>query len=268
MGLGRMIGRLGYVLARGRKHTAEVNLNLCFPEWPQNQRRTLLREHFLSLGMGLMETATAWLRKPDSYEHRFHIEGIEYLREAAREGKGVILIGFHFTTMDICAAVLSTQIGMGAMYRKNKNPVLDYIMKKGRNKNLTGVIEREDIKGVIKFLRNGGIIWYGPDQDYGRKHSIFAPFFGVNAATIQATSRLARISASKVVVFTHYRQPGNNSYVVRLSPPLENYPGDNMEGDARTINELAENAIMEYPEQYWWIHRRFKTRPAGESRPY
>jgi len=268
MALGKGIGHLAYYLARGRRHIAEVNLKQCFPSKSDRERQALVRQNMVALGMGLMETATAWLRSPESFAHRFSIEGLHHLESAVNKGQGVLLLGFHFTTMDLAAAYLATLIPMGAMYRKNKNPVIDYMMFKGRARNLNHVIEREDIKGLIKTLRQGGIVWYGPDQDYGRKYSVFVPFFDVETATIKATARIARMSKAQVIVFRHYRQAGDKAYTIQLSGPLEDYPCDDPATDARRINSLVEEAVLMQPEQYWWIHRRFKTRPAGQERPY
>lgn len=268
MGIGVAIGNLAYYLARRRRHIAEVNISLCFPEKTKIQRDSLVKQNFRSLGMGLMETATAWLRDPRDFQECFDIEGLDNLKDAVNKGKGVILLGFHFTSMDLAAAVLGTYVEFNAMYRKNKNQLTDKAMIYGREKNLAGVIEREDIKGVLRCLKKGGIVWYGPDQDYGRKHSVFAPFFGIQTATIGATSRLARVSKSAVIVYTQFRNPDNKTYSISLSEPLTDYPGPDAETDARRINELVEQAIIKHPEQYWWIHRRFKTRPEGEKRPY
>lgn len=265
--LGRLVGHLAYHVARRRRHIAEVNISLCFPHKTVAERNLLVKQNFLSLGMGLMETAIAWLRKPEDFQRKFRFEGLCHLDEALKKGKGVILVGFHFTTMDLAAALLSTRIQFGAMYRKNNNKLLDQVMLRGRLRNLSETIEREDIKHMIKSLKKGNIIWYGPDQDYGRKHSVFVSFFGVNAATIEATSRIARISGAEVIIFKHFRNPGNK-YTVSLSAPLENFPSKDSEMDALRINQLAEETILEHPEQYWWIHRRFKTRPLGQERPY
>lgn len=268
MAIGKGIGRLAFYLARRRRHIAAVNISLCFPNLTKEEQNRLVKENMLSLGMGLIETATAWLRPAKTYEHRFHTEGLHHLQSAIEGKQGVLLIGFHFTTMDLAASHLSTLIPLGAMYRKNKNPALDYVMRKGRVKNLSQVIERDDIKQLVRSLKQGNVIWYGPDQDYGRKHSVFVDFFNIKTATLQATSRIAKLSGSKVIVFTHARQKNNKEYTIHLSSPLEDFPLPDTESNARLINELAEKAIIKIPEQYWWIHRRFKTRPPGEQRPY
>lgn len=154
------------------------------------------------------------------------------------------------------------------MYRRNKNELLETVMTRGRSRNFPSAIERDDMRGVIRALKNGHAVWYGPDQDYGRRHSVFVPFFAESAATITAPSRLAKINDSPLLMFTHYRRPGDERYIARFSAPIENYPCGDVVADAALINRKIEEAIMVAPDQYWWLHRRFKTRPEGLARPY
>lgn len=265
---GAALGALGFLFAKSRRHIVDVNLRLCFPDLDDSRRETLLRRVFRSSGISLVETATAWLRDPRDFRSMFTINGLEHLEKAIDEGNGVILLGMHFSTLDFCGAVLATCCDFDVMYRPNKDELLENIMTRSREKNFPKAIHRDDIRGVLNSLKQGHAVWYGPDQDYGRKHSVFAPFFGVQAATITATARFARISQSPVIVFTHFRSQDDRHYEINLSPPLENYPTGDDVNDATRINRLVEEAIMKYPDQYWWLHRRFKTRPEGEERPY
>ena len=157
---------------------------------------------------------------------------------------------------------------MDVMYRANANPLLETIMTRGRMRNFPRAIERNDVRGVLQSLKQGHVVWYGADQDYGRKHSEFVPFFGVQAATITATSRFAQLTGAPVVVFSHYRRPGDDHYDVYLSAPLTDFPSQDVITDATRINQIVETAVRLHPEQYWWVHRRFKTRPEGQSPPY
>ncbi len=265
---GAFLGFLGFLLAARRRRIVAVNLRLCFPDLSARQRHALTRAVFRSAGISLVETAVAWLRDPRDYRSIVTFNGLEHLEEAVREGKGVILLGMHLSTLDFCGAMLATRRNFDVMYRPNKNKVLEMIMTRGREKNFSKAIHRDDVRGVLTRLREGHIVWYGPDQDYGRKHSVFAPFFGVQTATITATARIARISDSPVVVLTHYRSSDDKHYEVNLRAPLDNFPAGDDVRDAAMINRLVEEAIMKCPEQYWWLHRRFKTRPEGEERPY
>ncbi len=256
------------MLAKRRRHIADVNLALCFPQLSTEKRLALLKRVFRSSGIGIVETATVWLRDPAELRDLVEIHGIENLKGALAEGKGVILLGMHLSTLDFCGAVLSSHVDFDVMYRRNKNLLLESIMTRGRVRNFPHAIERRDIKAVIRALKEGRAVWYGADQDYGRKHSIFVPFFNEPAATITATARLARLYDSPVITFTHYRSSDDSHYEIFLGEPLANYPTDDQAADATTINCHIERAIERQPDQYWWLHRRFKTRPDGQERPY
>ena len=265
---GSMLGALGYLIAINRKHIVNVNLSLCFPDMTTKERQTLNRKVFRSAGISIIETATVWLRDPKEFRHLVQINGLDNLHSALAQGKGVILLGMHLSTLDFCGAVLASYCQFDVMYRRNKNSLIEAIMTRGRHRSYPHAIERDDIRSVIKSLKEGRAIWYGPDQDYGRDHSVFAPLFGQPAATITATSRIAEINDSPVIIFTHYRSEDDSHYELSLSEPLENYPTSDPLADATRINQIVESAIAKRPEQYWWLHRRFKTPPEGEKRPY
>ncbi len=265
--IGSVIGRIGYRLANRRRHIVDVNLSLCFPALSLIERDDLVRKVFQSSGISIVETANAWLRDPLDFRPLVSITGLHHLESAVNEGKGVILLGMHFSTLDLCGAVLSTYVEFDVMYRRNKNRLLDLIMKKGRQKNFPKAINRNDIRGILNSLKQGHAVWYGADQDYGRRHSVFAPFFGVPAASITATGRFAAMTQSRLILFTHFRNEGG-SYRIELSAPIEDFPTGDEVADAGFINQLVEQAVLKQPDQYWWLHRRFKTRPEGESRPY
>jgi KDO2-lipid IV(A) lauroyltransferase len=266
--IGAFIGWLGYYLSPARRHIADINLKLCFPDMDETERRNLCKRVFRSTGISSVETAMVWIRRAADFRHLVTIHGLENLRKAQAEGKGVILLGMHLSTLDLCGAVLSFHTGFDVMYRRNKNLFLEAVMTRGRQRNFPAAIKRDDVRGLIRNLIKGHIVWYGPDQDYGKKHSVFAPFYNIETATITATARIARITKSPVITFTHYRKPDGSGYDVYLSDPLENYPGNDEIKNASLVNNLVEAAIARSPEQYLWLHRRFKTRPAGEPRPY
>lgn len=266
--IGAGLGKLAYLLAKQRRHIAKVNLGLCFPKLDELQQTELLKRTFRSTGIGLIETINSWLGSPLKMRDRFEINGLEHFRDALASHRGVLLLGMHSSTLDLCGAVLSSYIGFDVMYRRNKNELIEAIMTKSREKNFPSAIRRDDMRAVLKSLKQGHAVWYGPDQDYGRKHSVFAPFFNIETASITATARIARISGAKVISFTHYRSKDDKKYVIHLTAPFENYPTDNEVHDATRVNSLIEAAILKAPDQYWWIHRRFKTRPEGEKRPY
>jgi KDO2-lipid IV(A) lauroyltransferase len=266
--LGRLIGTLGYRFASARRHIARTNVALCFPELDVAARDALVRRIFTSTGIGAVETAIAWFGGLERYAARTSIEGLDLLTAAQRRGRGVLLVGAHFATLDLAGALLSRVADLDVIYRYNKNPVIEHVMRRGRERRFRGVIERSDPRGVLTRLKEGHTVWYAADQDYGRKVSVFAPFFGVPAATITATARFARFNASPVMFISHFRDPDARTWSLHLREIDDGYPtGDDVE-DARRINAVIEAEIRRHPDQYLWLHRRFKTRPPGEPRPY
>lgn len=266
--LGRFIGLAGWHLARRRRHIAEVNLALCFPEKSAAEREALARASFVHAGVSLAEMILVWLNPRRRLDERFTLAGLEHLEEAAAAGRGVILLAGHFSCIDVASGPVSRVAEVDVMYRANKNPVWEWLQVRGRRHYFDGVIERDDTRQMLRRLKAGRTIWYAADQDYGRRHSVFAPFFGVPAATITATARLARFNDSPVVFLAQYRDLATLTWEARFHPPLEGFPSGDELADARRINALIEQAVREHPEQYLWLHRRFKTRPEGEVRPY
>ncbi len=266
--LGRGLGGLMYHLAGSRRRIAERNLELCFPELSVGERQRLLRENFASTGMTFFEMAISWWWPVERLKRLGTVEGLEHLRQAEADGQGVILMALHFTTLEMGGALLCMQQNMYGMYRAHKNPLFDFIQRHGREQRLLGAIERDDVRGMLKVLRAGGVVWYAPDQDYGAQRSLFVPLFGVQAATVTATSKFARLGRARVVPFTQTRLADGTGYKVTVHPALADFPGDSEEADCLRINQWIEQAIRQQPEQYLWAHRRFKTRPAGEAKLY
>jgi KDO2-lipid IV(A) lauroyltransferase len=268
--LGRVLGALMLLVAKSRRRIAARNLELCFPELSAAERARLLRENFASNGIAFFEMAMSWWWPSARLARLAHVEGLEHLQAAQREGQGVILMSLHFTTLEIGASLLGQLHTIDGMYREHKNPLFDYIQRHGRERhNLdASAIERDDVRGMLKVLRAGRAIWYAPDQDYGRKQSIFVPLFGVPAATVTATSKFARLGKARVVPFTQQRLADGSGYRLTIHPPLADFPGDSEEADCLRINQWIEQAVRQCPEQYLWAHRRFKTRPEGAPKLY
>lgn len=268
--LGRCVGRIMYVCMVERRKIAQINLELCFPEWGSTQRKAVLRENFASNGIALFEMAMAWWWPKPRLAKLARIEGLEYLQRAAAEGQGVVLMSLHFTTLEIGAALLGQRATIDGMYREHRNAAFDYVQRRGRERHNADAVavEREDVRSMLKSLRKGRAIWYAPDQDYGRKASVFVPLFGVSAATVTATASFARLGKALVIPFTQTRLPGAKGYLLTVHPPLDNFPEGDEQVDALRINQWVEQQILQQPEQYMWVHRRFKTRPEGEARPY
>jgi len=268
MACGRAIGRLALHLMPRRRHIAQVNLSLCFPQLNEGERLQLVGDHFESLGMGLVETAVAWWAPEHRLRSLARIQGLEHLRNALQRGRGVILLSAHFTTLELGGRLLAAQVPFHVLYRQHKNPLIEHVMRKRRKAHFERAIPRGDIRALLLSLKANMAVWYAPDQNYGREHSLFVPFFGVPAATITATARLARASGAAVVPFFPKRLPDNRGYQLALYPALSDFPSGDDSADAQRINIVIERAIREMPEQYLWAHRRFKTRPPGQPDVY
>jgi KDO2-lipid IV(A) lauroyltransferase len=268
--LGRVLGALMYRVAGSRRRIARRNLELCFPALDEAARERLLKDNFASTGIAFFEMAMSWWWPRARLQRLAHIEGLEHLQAAQAEGRGVILMALHFTTLEIGAALLGQRHTIDGMYREHKNPLFDYIQRRGRERhNLdASAIEREDVRGMLKVLRAGCAIWYAPDQDYGRKQSLFVPLFGIPAATVTATTKFARLGRALVLPFTQERLADGSGYRLVIHPPLADFPGESEEADCLRINRWVEQVVSATPEQYLWAHRRFKTRPEGEASLY
>ncbi|MDC0220784.1 LpxL/LpxP family Kdo(2)-lipid IV(A) lauroyl/palmitoleoyl acyltransferase [Gammaproteobacteria bacterium] len=267
--VGQLLGVITYFLALERKHICEVNLRLCFPELNEKALNQLVRKTFISNAIGLIEIAIAWHREPEEFRDRVTVSGLENLETAVAKRKGVLLLCAHFTTLEFGGFLFNLNGRMDVTYRPNNNLLFDAAMYNGRIRHHPAVLDRKDIRGAMRGLKQGHILWYAPDQDYGAKHSVFVPFFGNQAATITATSRFAAFNDSEVVFYSHYRNADNSGYHLDFSPALKNYPTGDKERDAIIINKIIEEAIRKKPDQYLWLHKRFKTQEAGKSaRPY
>lgn len=266
--LGRWLGRQLHTFARERREITATNIRLCFPHYSGTAQSRLVRETFESYGMSIFETGTAWLGSVDHLRARATITGIEHIKAVQAEGRGVLIIGAHFSTIDIAGALVAPHLAMDVIYRPSRNPVFDQLIRQGRGRYFGAVLGKEDMRGIIRGLREGRAIWYAADQNYAKRHSVFAPFFGIQAATIKGTSRLVKMSGAAAVFCSHFRETGGQSYRIDFSPVLEDFPTTDEVDDARRVNKLIEDALTDHPEQYLWLHRRFKTRPDNEAAVY
>ncbi|WP_027351882.1 LpxL/LpxP family Kdo(2)-lipid IV(A) lauroyl/palmitoleoyl acyltransferase [Halotalea alkalilenta] len=266
--IGKGLGELVYRTLKRRRHITETNLRLCFPELDDAQREALVKRTFHANGIGVLETATGWCRDPEHMRHRVVFKGTEYMERAKAEGKGVLIIGIHFSTLDLGGALHSLFFDADVVYRKHNNPVFEKFMTRARNRIFGQAIDRHDLRGVVKRIKAGNAVWYSPDQDFGRDASVFAPFFGVDAATIKLTAKIAKMTGAPVMPLMFHRNDDDYTYTLEYLPALEGYPSGDDVADATRVNAFIEQAIRRHPEQYLWLHRRFKTRPAGESSLY
>ncbi|MDL4863444.1 lipid A biosynthesis acyltransferase, partial [Halomonas elongata] len=254
--------------AKRRRHITETNIRLCFPELDGARQRRLVRDIFIANGIGILETATGWCRDPEHLRHRVVFDGQEHMARVKAEGKGALIIGIHFSTLDLGGALHSLFFPADVVYRPHDNLLFERFMTRARNRIFGVAIDRHDLRGVVRRLKAGHNVWYSPDQDFGRDASVFAPFFGVEAATIKLTAKIARMTGAPVMPLIFHRNPDDYTYRLEYLPALEDFPSGDDVADAARINAVIEAAIRRHPEQYLWLHRRFKTRPEGEPKLY
>lgn len=269
MAWGRGLGWLIQRVPSPRRHVAEVNIALCFPELSKEEQAALVDAHLRDIGLMMAEFALGWMGSERAIANvPVHIEGLEHLEAARAQGKGVLLVGGHFSHLELCARLVSQRIRISGMYRRMDSAVFEFAVLRARLDYAEAMFEKDDIRGTVKHLRNGGTLWYAPDQDMRSKDNVFVPFFGIPAATITATHHLARLSGALVIPFHHRRLPGNAGYAMKLGAPLEPFPTGDVLDDTARVNACIEAMVRAAPEQYLWVHKRFKTRPAGSPSVY
>jgi KDO2-lipid IV(A) lauroyltransferase len=251
--LGGLIRRLPLAYVR----IARRNIELCMPGLSAAEQAALLARHCECLGMALCETADTWWSNDRRVNELAQVQGLENLHAALAKGRGAIMIGGHFTTIEIATRILGTVVPLNVVYRPTKNALLSHTMFTSFSRN-GKPIAHDDIRTMIRALKKNEVVWYAPDQSYRNKGAAMVNFFGIPAATTTATSRLARISGAAVLTYFPERLPGNAGYRVVIGPALEDFPGDDAVADAERFNRLLEAQIRRIPEQYLWLHRRFK----------
>ena len=266
--VGAALGTLLYALARARRRVVLTNLKLCFPELSDEARRQLARKHFRAFGRSLLEHGILWWGSKQQVHALVQVEGLEHWRASA--DRPVILLAPHFIGLDMGGIRLAADYRLNSVYSRQKSAAADAILIHGRTRfGQTRLFARQDgIRPMIKSLKNGEPFYYLPDMDLGARDSVFAPFFGVPAATITGLSRIAELAGAVVVPCITRQLPGSAGYVVRLYPAWTDFPSGDPGADTRHMNAFIEERVREMPEQYYWLHRRFKTRPAGEASPY
>lgn len=266
--IGRLLGLLGYAVVRERRNVALTNVRLCFPNLSEAERRRLVRRHFQAFARAVLERGILWWGSKERISRIVQVEGLEHF-EAVR-GSPVIWLVPHFVGLDMGGSRVATQYRVASMYSRQKNAVLDALLYHGRTRFVMPrlVTRQEGIRSVVRVIREGIPFYYLPDMDFGPRDSVFVPFFGVPAATITGLSRVARIARAVVVPLVTRQLPGGGGYVIRFYPAWDNFPTGNDEADARRMNAFIEERVLEIPEQYHWLHKRFKTRPPGVKPVY
>jgi len=263
--IGNAFGVLLYAFGRERRRVCLINLAHCLPQLPVGEREALARRHFRVFARTFLERAILWWGSPERIRRLVRIEGMEHF-EALRGGP-LILLAPHFVGLDMGWTRLALEVDMVSIYSTQKNAVFNAVLLAGRRRfgHPTLLSRQRGVRPALRAMQAGQPFYYLPDMDYGERDTIFVPFFGVNAATITGVSRLARLAGARVLPCVTRMLPGGDGYVVRFLPALENYPGASIEGDTRRMNALIEEQVRQMPEQYLWVHKRFKTRPPGET---
>ncbi|HEV2703760.1 MAG TPA: LpxL/LpxP family Kdo(2)-lipid IV(A) lauroyl/palmitoleoyl acyltransferase [Steroidobacteraceae bacterium] len=258
LAMGRSIGRVVRHLPLHYAKVARCNLQLCLPELTAAERERVLKQHFEALGMGLCESAMTWWGSDTEITRLSRVVGVEHLRHALAQGRGAILLTAHFTTLEIGARVLNTQVPLNAMHKPPKNELLGYFFERHRGRHALRIFSRDNVRGMVRALRDNECVWYAPDQSYRKKGAQMVHFFGVPAATNVFTSRLAEMTGAAVLFVGHERLAGNDGYCVTLYPAPAGYPSASAIEDAEQFHRFVESEVRRIPAQYWWIHRRFK----------
>ena len=265
-----VIGGLMMLVLPSRRRIVDVNLRLCFPDMDGKARRRIRRAHFASLAMSIFDFGLAAWASDERLARLVKIEGLENALKPWREGRGIIVLSGHFPAIEITGRVVAKQIdNMAAVYRPGKNELVNEFLYRARVKAVPTQLGKRDMRQFFRLLKQGGVpIWYASDQAFFGKGATLVPFFGVPAMTNTALTQIAKVGDTVVVPFLTGRRPGTQGYFARLLPPLEDFPTDDPAADALRVHHILEDHIREFPEQYYWIHRRFKHRPPEYGDPY
>lgn len=264
LSMGRALGRLLYKIGSSRQKVARTNLSLCFPEMPEAERERILKENFENTGIALFETGMGWWWPEWRVDRKVTVKGLEHIEAAQKAGKGILLLALHHLSVEINCRGMGTKHPTVVFYRPHNNELMEYFQYRGRGRSNKYMLGKRDVKGLLKALHEGESCIYLPDQDYGRSRSLFVPLFAVqDAATTTGTLIFARKKNTVTMMIIPSRNDDGSGYTIEIMPPLENFPSPEKDdrADLIRVNQELEKAIMRKPEQYMWLHRRFKTRP-------
>ena len=264
--IGKLIGKAIYPFMSKWRSTAYSNISHCFPEKKQAQVNTLVKLHFEAIGISLFETANAYYASDKKINKLLTIKQEHFFTDALKQEGGVIILCAHFMPLMLGSRALLINHTIANIYRPQNNKLFDQAMVKGYKKNGAVMIKSTDTRSIIKAINNSLPIWYAPDQDLGKNNSVFAPLFGIQTATASATARLAKNNKTRVIPYSFIRT--SKGYEMFFEKPLSSFPSSDPIIDATTTNRILEKQINKTPEQYLWIHRRFKTRPEGAENFY
>lgn len=254
--LGALMRRL--MVKRGR--IAARNLALCFPELSDAERQRLWHDSFDSLGISAFEFLRAWWGRLSPLDKGFEAKGLEHLQAALAAGRGAILVSPHLTTLEIAVRNLIRQVPIAGMYRPHDTAPMEWAVKHGRLRYASGMYSRDELRPAVRHLKSGGVLWFAPDQETRRGDSVFVPFFGQMAWSLTSTHQMARLTGAAVLPLFYVRR-ADGSYATEIFPALENFPTDDATADTARVMAALEALIRRAPEQYLWVHDRFKRQP-------
>lgn len=261
MGFGALLGKVLFPFLGSRRLISCINLQIAFPELTYSERKKLNLQHFISLLQGIIGSALSWWGSDRKLKAMSNTEGLNYLEEALSDGKGVVLLSAHFNNLELGGRILSDVLPeqtFHVVYRPHQNALLEELVAKLRGNRYGKAIPKDNIKDMVRSLRKGIPVWYAPDQGFLGKASLEVDFFGELAATNAGTARLAKMTDAVVIPFFAFRAADKKGYLLRFLPPMENFPSASIEDDTRRINAILEEQIREFPEQYLWMHKRYK----------
>jgi Kdo2-lipid IVA lauroyltransferase/acyltransferase len=274
--VGRSLGFLLAPLLRARGKVARRNLEVCFPDLSPAEREDLLTRNLRNSGLLVSEFAFAWMasdRSLATVPARFN--NLAGLQSAIAKGKGVLLVGAHFSHLELAGRLMCANVAtpVGGMYREHETAAFEHVIKQRRLRYAKAMFRRDELRAAIRWLKAGNILWYAPDQEYRRGDTVFAPFFDIPASTLTATHQLAKMTGAAVVGFAHRRVRDDQltrktGYEISFSEPLADFPSTDPVLDTTRVNDLIVAAITAAPEQYLWMHQRFKVRPEGSEKIY
>ena len=257
---------LGYAagpLFKKRYSIVKRNAQLCFPEFSEEEQEKFIRDVLANTIIGFFETLYGWWGSAKWIKAHSRVEGIELLEQARENDQGVVLISGHFSSLDLSGRAMLMHLPLSASYRKHKNALMNYIINGSRNRHFENLVEKREMRRMLRLLRKNEIIWYATDQDFGRKDSVFAPFFGIQTCTLTTLSRLTSMTKAKPLHYS-YRREGrgkNTQYVIRIYDAYSEGFSEDEVANATLLNKVMEDNVRQSPEQYLFVHRRFKTRP-------
>lgn len=260
--LGIVAGWLLYSSNRKRRNIASKNLEICFPHWPVEKRRQVVRRHFRHFGQAILDLGMIWSASNDRLNRWVNLTGLDHCLRAQKDGRSIILITPHVIAVDMAAVILSQHIPLCTIMKDLRNPVFNEQVISGRSRFNLRIYKRVGgIGRMVRDLRRKRNCYYIPDQDLGTRNSVFVPFFGVQTATLSTLDRMARLGDAVVMPTYAYLDPNTGRYEITIKPPLPNFPTDNPQTNARLMNSAFEDIIYPAPEQYMWTLRWFRTRP-------